>query len=62
MIKKARMELAAGVIFEEELQIKQRDLQTNVVWYGAISIVIMCVATYAQVSYLKNFFRYKKII
>ena len=41
---------------------QNRNLKDRVFYFGVISIGIMLVSTFLQVKYLKNFFRYKKII
>ena len=47
---------------EEGLKAENEKIKNRVVIFGIVSIVVMLVTTYLQVTYLKNFFRYKKII
>ena len=50
------------VMSEENLKNENAKIKSRVMIFGVISIAIMAVSTYLQVSYLKHFFRYKKII
>ena len=47
---------------EELLKAENTKIKNRVVIFGIVSIIVMLVSTYLQVTYLKNFFRYKKII
>ena len=49
-------------ITEDQLKNENQKIKNRVVIYGVVSIVVMLASTYLQVTYLKNFFRYKKII
>jgi hypothetical protein len=62
MIEQLRTELGSLVVAEESLQETNSKIKSRVVIFGLISIAVMAVSTYLQVTYLKNFFRYKKII
>ena len=50
------------IVSEESLKAENQKIKSRVVTFGIISIVVMIVSTYLQITYLKNFFRYKKII
>ena len=50
------------IMQEEYLKSENELIKSRVITFGVISVVIMAVSTYTQISYLKNFFRYKKII
>jgi hypothetical protein len=62
LIVEVQQELENNLTFEMASQSKQSDIKSNVAWFGALSILVMAIATYIQVTYLKNFFKYKKII
>ena len=62
MVEQLRTEMTNLVMSEENLKNENAKIKSRVMIFGAISIVIMAVSTYLQVSYLKHFFRYKKII
>ena len=47
---------------EDGLKQENQKIKNRVVIFGIVSIIVMLVTTYLQVTYLKNFFRYKKII
>ena len=47
---------------EEKLKQENGKIKNRVVIFGIISVVVMLLSTYLQVTYLKNFFRNKKII
>ena len=62
MIEQLRSELTTLVISEEGLKAQNEKIKSRVVIFGIISIIVMLVSTYLQVTYLKSFFRNKKII
>ena len=62
MVKQLRQELSYLVMHEEQLKEQNQKIKSRVLIFGIISIVVMAASTYLQISYLKNFFRYKKII
>ena len=62
MVEQLRTEMTNLVMSEENLKNENAKIKSRVMIFGAISVAIMAVATYLQVSYLKHFFRYKKII
>ena len=47
---------------EESLKEQNQKIKSRVLIFGIVSVIVMAVSTYLQISYLKNFFRYKKII
>lgn len=47
---------------EVALSDQNDSIKSRVVVFGIISVLIMGISTFLQVKYLKNFFRYKKII
>ena len=49
-------------ITEDGLKVQNEKIKNRVVIFGVVSIIVMLLSTYLQVTYLKNFFRYKKII
>ena len=57
-----RAELTLLTMTEEKLKEENEKIRTRVVLFGVISIVVMLSSTYMQVTYLRNFFRNKKII
>ena len=57
-----RAELTLLTMTEEKLKEENEKIRTRVVLFGVISIVVMLGSTYMQVTYLRNFFRNKKII
>ncbi len=50
------------MLSEEGLKNENSKIKSRVITFGIISVVVMLVSTYLQITYLKNFFRYKKII
>ena len=50
------------IVSEEGLKEENMKIKSRVVIFGVISIFVMMISTYLQITYLKNFFRYKKII
>ena len=62
MIEQLRNELTMLIVSEESLKSENQKIKSRVVTFGIISIVVMILSTYMQITYLKNFFRYKKII
>jgi hypothetical protein len=50
------------VVNEEKLKDANTKIKTRVVIFGLISVFVMGASTYMQVTYLKSFFRSKKII
>ena len=62
MVESVRSELTALMVSEEGLKAENAKIKSRVVIFGVISILVMIFSTYMQVTYLKNFFRYKKII
>ena len=61
-ISSIRKEMASLVESEIKLSEQNDSIYTRVVVFGIVSILLMAISTYMQVKYLKNFFRYKKII
>ena len=61
-IQQLRNELSMLIVSEEGLKEENQKIKTRVVIFGIISIIVMMISTYVQITYLKNFFRYKKII
>ena len=62
MIGQLRSELGSLVASEVQLSDQNESIRSRVLVFGCISIFVMAVSTLLQVKYLKNFFRYKKII
>ena len=62
MIEQLRTEMNNLIISEETLKSENKLIKSRVMTFGVISLVIMAVSTYIQITYLRNFFRYKKII
>lgn len=62
MIGQLRTELGNLVSSEVQLSDQNENIRSRVLIFGVISIFVMAVSTVLQVKYLKNFFRYKKII
>ena len=62
MIEQLRSELTMLIVSEESLKSENQKIKSRVVIFGIVSILVMFVTTYLQIRYLKNFFRYKKII
>jgi hypothetical protein len=62
MVKQLRQELSYLVMNEENLKEQNQKIKSRVLIFGIISIVVMAASTYLQITYLKSFFRYKKII
>ena len=62
MVKQLRQELSYLVMNEENLKEQNQKIKSRVLIFGVISIIVMAASTYLQITYLKNFFRYKKII
>jgi hypothetical protein len=62
MVKQLRQELSYLVMNEENLKEQNQKIKSRVLIFGVISVLVMGASTYLQISYLKNFFRYKKII
>ena len=62
MIEQIRTELGNLVIGEERLKETNSKIKFRVVVLGLISVSVMAVTTYLQVTYLKKFFRNKKIM
>jgi len=62
MVKQLRQELSYLVMNEENLKEQNQKIKSRVLIFGVISIIVMAVSTYLQITYLKSFFRYKKII
>ena len=62
LVQQLRTEFTALVLSEESLKSENEKIKSRVVIFGVISVVVMLVSTYLQITYLKNFFRYKKII
>ena len=56
------MEFGNLVVSEESLKDENSKIKDRVVIFGLISVFVMALSTFLQVKYLKNFFRYKKII
>lgn len=62
MLEQIRGELGGLVVAEDRIAEKNGKIKTRVVFFGFIAVAVMALATVAQVTYLKNFFRNKKII
>ena len=62
MVEQIRNDLGSLVVNEERLKDANTKIKTRVVIFGLISVAVMGASTYLQISYLKNFFRNKKII
>lgn len=62
MVAQLRQELSYLVESEEKLRTQNASIKSRVFIFGLISILVMLGSTYLQITYLKNFFRYKKII
>ena len=62
MVRQLRTELSYLVKNEENLKEQNQKIKSRVIMFGVISVIVMGISTYLQISYLKNFFRYKKII
>ena len=62
MIEQLRNELSSLIMYEETLKSENALIKSRVVTFGLISVGIMITTTYLQITYLKNFFRHKKII
>ena len=50
------------IVSEEGLKEENQKIKSRVVIFSVISSIVMMISTYLQITYLKNFFRYKKII
>ena len=61
-IEKIRKQLGNLVIGEERLKETNSKIKFRVVVLGFISVTVMAVTTFLQVTYLKKFFRNKKIM
>ncbi len=61
-LEQIRAELGSLVVSEESLKDENSKIKSRVVIFGLISVFVMALSTFLQVKYLKNFFRYKKII
>ena len=61
-MEQIRAELGSLVVSEESLKDENSKIKSRVVIFGLISVLVMALSTFLQVKYLKNFFRYKKII
>ena len=62
MIEQIRNELGMLILYEETLKTENQLIKSRVVTFGTISVIVMIATTYLQITYLKNFFRNKKII
>ena len=62
MIEQIRTELGNLVVGEERLKETNSKIKFRVVVLGFISVAVMAVTTFLQVTYLKKFFRNKKIM
>ena len=62
MLQQLRQEFNYLVQHEENLKEQNQRIKSRVFIFGLISTVVMASATYLEITYLKNFFRYKKII
>ena len=62
MVEQLRTEFTALILSEESLKNENQKIKSRVITFGIISLIVMLVSTYLQITYLKNFFRYKKII
>ena len=61
-IDDTKKQMASLIKSEIKLSAQNDAIYTRVIVFGVISISLMSISTYMQVKYLKNFFRYKKII
>ena len=61
-MEQIRAELGSLVVSEESLKDENSKIKSRVVIFGLISVLVMALSTFLPVKYLKNFFRYKKII
>ena len=61
-IDDTKKQMASLIKSEIKLSAQNDAIYTRVIVFGVISISLMGISTYMQVKYLKNFFRYKKII
>ena len=62
MVEQIRNDLGSLVVNEERLKDANTKIKTRVVIFGLISVTVMAASTYLQITYLKSFFRNKKII
>ena len=62
MVQNVREELKTLTMTEESLKAENAKIKNRVMMFGIISIIVMLGSTYMQVTYLRNFFRNKKII
>ena len=62
MVEQLRAEFNNQIKQEKWLARENRLIKSRVKTFGIISVAVMIVSTYIQITYLKNFFRYKKII
>ena len=62
LVAEIRSDMHSLIAHEDEVSGKNSSIKTRVFVFGIISIAIMSVSTFLQIKYLKNFFRYKKII
>ena len=62
MVEQIRNDLGSLVVNEERLKDANTKIKTRVVIFGLISVAVMAASTYLQITYLKSFFRNKKII
>ena len=56
------MELGSLIVNEEKLKEANTKIKGRVVVLGLISVLVMALSTYLQITYLKSFFKNKKII
>ena len=62
MVRQLRTELTYLVMNEENLKEQNQKIKSRVIIFGVISVIVMAASTYLQITYLRNFFRTKKII
>ena len=62
MVRQLRQELSYLVQNEESLKEQNQKIKSRVLGVGVGSVIGLAAGTYLHISYLKNFFRYKKII
>ena len=61
-MEELRNVFAGLIVYEEGLKEENQKIKGRVVMFGVVSVIVMILTTWMQIKYLKNFFRYKKII
>ena len=62
LVEDIRKDMNRLIEYEEGVSTRNGSIRTRVFVFGVISIATMSLSTFLQIKYLKNFFRYKKII